>query len=306
MSKTAFLFPGQGAQKCGMARSFYETDPDAKAVIDRASELLGMDMPELLFIPNDRLDRTEFTQPAMVTAGIAMLQAVAKTGLKPDVCAGLSLGEYEALYAAGAMSADDAVRTVQVRGKLMAEAVPAGVGGMAAVVGAETALVEETIAPIADVWIANYNCPGQIVISGKKEALAQASDALKAAGVRRVLPLNVSGPFHSGLLAEAGEKLGAYLAGVEIRPLVIPYAANFTGAYVTDSAEIAPLLVKQVSGSVRFEQSIRGMLADGVDTFVEIGPGKALSGFVKKTAKALDMKDYRIINIETAEDMGNL
>ena len=298
MSKTAFLFPGQGAQKCGMARSFYETDPDAKAVIDRASELLGMDMPELLFTPNDRLDRTEFTQPAMVTAGIAMLQAVAKTGLKPDVCAGLSLGEYEALYAAGAMSADDAVRTVQVRGKLMAEAVPAGVGGMAAVVGAETALVEETVAPIADVWIANYNCPGQIVISGKKEALAQASDALKAAGVRRVLPLNVSGPFHSGLLAEAGEKLGAYLAGVEIRPLVIPYAANFTGAYVTDSAEIVPLLVKQVSGSVRFEQSIRGMLADGVDTFVEIGPGKTIAGFLRKIDR-----EAKVINIETAEDL---
>ena len=298
MSKTAFLFPGQGAQKCGMARSFYETDPDAKAVIDRASELLGMDMPELLFSPNERLDRTEFTQPAMVTAGIAMLQAVAKTGLKPDVCAGLSLGEYEALYAAGAMSADDAVRTVQVRGKLMAEAVPAGVGGMAAVVGAETALVEETIAPIADVWIANYNCPGQIVISGKKEALAQASDALKAAGVRRVLPLNVSGPFHSGLLAEAGEKLGAYLAGVEIRPLVIPYAANFTGAYVTDSAEIVPLLVKQVSGSVRFEQSIRGMLADGVDTFVEIGPGKTIAGFLRKIDR-----EAKVINIETAEDL---
>ena len=298
MSKTAFLFPGQGAQKCGMARSFYETDPDAKAVIDRASELLGMDMPELLFTPNDRLDRTEFTQPAMVTAGIAMLQAVAKTGLKPDVCAGLSLGEYEALYAAGAMSADDAVRTVQVRGKLMAEAVPAGVGGMAAVVGAETALVEETIAPIADVWIANYNCPGQIVISGKKEALAQASAALKAAGVRRVLPLNVSGPFHSGLLAEAGEKLGAYLAGVEIRPLVIPYAANFTGAYVTDSAEIVPLLVKQVSGSVRFEQSIRGMLADGVDTFVEIGPGKTIAGFLRKIDR-----EAKVINIETAEDL---
>jgi len=298
MSKTAFLFPGQGAQKCGMARNFYETDPDAKAVIDRASELLGMDMPELLFTPNDRLDRTEFTQPAMVTAGIAMLQAVAKTGLKPDVCAGLSLGEYEALYAAGAMSADDAVRTVQVRGKLMAEAVPAGVGGMAAVVGAETALVEETIAPIADVWIANYNCPGQIVISGKKEALAQASDALKAAGVRRVLPLNVSGPFHSGLLAEAGEKLGAYLAGVEIRPLVIPYAANFTGAYVTDSAEIVPLLVKQVSGSVRFEQSIRGMLADGVDTFVEIGPGKTIAGFLRKIDR-----EAKVINIETAEDL---
>lgn len=298
MSKTAFLFPGQGAQKCGMAQSFYETDPDAKAVIDRASELLGMDMPELLFTPNDRLDRTEFTQPAMVTAGIAMLQAVAKTGLKPDVCAGLSLGEYEALYAAGAMSADDAVRTVQVRGKLMAEAVPAGVGGMAAVVGAETALVEETIAPIADVWIANYNCPGQIVISGKKEALAQASDALKAAGVRRVLPLNVSGPFHSGLLAEAGEKLGAYLAGVEIRPLVIPYAANFTGAYVTDSAEIVPLLVKQVSGSVRFEQSIRGMLADGVDTFVEIGPGKTIAGFLRKIDR-----EAKVINIETAEDL---
>ena len=298
MSKTAFLFPGQGAQKCGMARSFYESEPDSRAVIDRASELLGMDMPALLFQPNELLDRTEYTQPAMVTAGIAMLQAVAKTGLKPDVCAGLSLGEYEALYAAGAFTADDAIRTVQLRGKLMAEAVPAGIGGMAAVVGAETAVVEAAVAPIDGVWIANYNCPGQIVLSGKKEALAAAAEALKAAGVKRVLPLNVSGPFHSGLLADAGAKLGEFLEGVEIRPLQIPYAANYTGAYVTDSAEIRPLLVKQVSGSVRFEQSIRAMLADGVDRFVEIGPGKTIAGFLRKIDRNLE-----VINIETVEDL---
>lgn len=298
MHKTAILFPGQGAQKCGMGRSFYENDADARAFIEEASELLSMDMRALLFEENDRLNRTEYTQPAMVTCGIAMLKAVFKTGLQADVCAGLSLGEYEALYLSGAISAEDAVRTVSVRGRLMADAVPEGKGGMAAVLGAEKELVEAALKPISNVWIANYNCPGQIVISGESDALVSASEALKAAGIKRVLPLKVSGPFHSGMLSEAGEKLGSYLKQIHFLKPVIPYVANFTGEYVTDETFIGDLLMKQVSGSVRFEQSIRAMMADGVTRFVEIGPGKTLTGFVNKIERNLET-----VNIETIEDL---
>lgn len=301
MSKTAFLFPGQGSQKCGMAKSFYDSDSDARAVFDMASELLSIDMAALCFEENDRLDLTEYTQPAMVTAGIAMLKAIEKRGKKAEVCAGLSLGEYEALYYSGILSAEDAIATVRRRGILMAEAVPAGVGAMAAVLGAEAALIEETLAPIDEVWIANYNCPGQIVISGRKETVDTAAAALKAAGAKRVLPLNVSGPFHSGMLAEAGQKLDDFLSEITFHKPSIPYVANFTGSYVEDETLVRDLLKKQVSGSVRFEQSLRAMIADGVDTFVEIGPGKSLSGFVKKIDRNLTT-----INIETAEDMEKL
>jgi hypothetical protein len=298
MSKTAFLFPGQGAQKCGMGQSFYESDADSRAVIDCASELLSLDMRKLLFEPNEKLDLTEYTQPAMVACGISMLQAVYKTGLRADVCAGLSLGEYEALYAVKALRAEDAIRTVSERGRLMAEAVPAGQGTMAAVLGAETPLVEEVIRSIPKVWIANYNCPGQLVISGETEAVQAAAEALRSAGVRRVIPLKVSGPFHSGLLSETGEKLRTYLNQICFSKPSIPYAANFTGEYVEEETKIKDLLVKQVSGSVRFEQSIRAMIADGVTRFVEIGPGKTLTGFVKKIDRELET-----VNIETAEDL---
>ena len=243
MSKTAFLFPGQGAQKCGMARSFYETDPDAKAVIDRASELLGMDMPELLFTPNDRLDRTEFTQPAMVTAGIAMLQAVAKTGLKADVCAGLSLGEYAAVVASGAMSMEDAFKVVRKRGIYMQEAVPTG-GAMNAVIGLDPevieAVCEEVQAAGEDagdsdfpedlpyvVSVANYNNPKQTVITGRKDAVEKAAAALAEKGALKCVPLNVSGPFHSKLLEGAGEKLSEALAEVEIQDIAIPLSPRF-------------------------------------------------------------------------------
>ena len=301
MSKKAFLFPGQGAQKVGMGQSFYEADADARAVFDEASELLGYDMKALCFEENEKLNLTQYTQPAMVTTGIAIMKVVEKQGLLPDTAAGLSLGEYEALYAAGALSVTDAIRVVARRGELMEAAVPAGVGAMAAVLGAEASLIEETLSEIPEVWIANYNCPGQIVISGKKEAVEAAAEALKARGIKRVLMLNVSGPFHSGLLREAGEELGKVLAETEIHPLRIPYYANVTGEIVEDAAAVKGLLTEQVYSSVRFEQSIRNMLAAGVDTFYELGPGKTLAGFVKKIDR-----DATVVNIETMEDLAKL
>ena len=301
MSKKAFLFPGQGAQKVGMGQSFYEADAAARAVFDEASELLGYDMKALCFEENEKLNLTQYTQPAMVTTGIAIMKVVEKQGLLPDTAAGLSLGEYEALYAAGALSVTDAIRVVARRGELMEAAVPAGVGAMAAVLGAEASLIEETLSEIPEVWIANYNCPGQIVISGKKEAVEAAAEALKARGIKRVLMLNVSGPFHSGLLREAGEELGKVLAETEIHPLRIPYYANVTGDIVEDAAAVKGLLTEQVYSSVRFEQSIRNMLSAGVDTFYELGPGKTLAGFVKKIDR-----EATVVNIETMEDLAKI
>lgn len=284
-----------------MGQSFYEADADARAVFDEASELLGYDMKALCFEENEKLNLTQYTQPAMVTTGIAIMKVVEKQGLLPDTAAGLSLGEYEALYAAGALSVTDAIRVVARRGELMEAAVPAGVGAMAAVLGAEASLIEETLSEIPEVWIANYNCPGQIVISGKKEAVEAAAEALKARGIKRVLMLNVSGPFHSGLLREAGKELGKVLAETEIHSLRIPYYANVTGDIVEDVAAVKGLLTEQVYSSVRFEQSIRNMLAAGVDTFYELGPGKTLAGFVKKIDR-----EATVVNIETMEDLAKI
>ncbi len=299
--KTAFLFPGQGAQKCGMGESFAKYDEAAKKVYENASRLLDLDMEELVFTENKKLDMTEYTQAAMVTTGIAMLKVIEKTALKADVCAGLSLGEYEALYLAGVISEEDAIVLARHRGKLMQEAVPLGVGTMAAVLNLDAAVIEDCLKDIENVWIANYNCPGQIVISGTVAAVEKAGEKLKEAGAKRVLPLNVSGPFHSGLLKPAGDKLYEYLKNVEIKKPTIPYVANYTAEFVYDDKDIKELLRKQVFGSVRFEQSIRNMLKEGVDTFIEIGPGKVLGGFVKKIDK-----EAKVYSIETVEDMNNV
>ena len=299
--KTAFLFPGQGAQKCGMGESFAKYDEAAKKVYENASRLLDLDMEELVFTENKKLDMTEYTQAAMVTTGIAMLKVIEKTSLKADVCAGLSLGEYEALYLAGAISEEDAIVLARHRGKLMQEAVPLGVGTMAAVLNLDAAVIEDCLKDIENVWIANYNCPGQIVISGTVAAVEKAGEKLKEAGAKRVLPLNVSGPFHSGLLKPAGDKLYEYLRNIEIKKPTIPYVANYTAEFVYDDKDIKELLRKQVFGSVRFEQSIRNMLKEGVDTFIEIGPGKVLGGFVKKIDK-----EAKVYSIETVEDMNNV
>ncbi len=298
MSKIAFIFPGQGAQYCGMGQDFYEKNSTARQIYDKATELLGFSMPQLCFEDQDRLDRTEYTQAAMVTTSIAMMRVLEEQGIFPDVAAGLSLGEYCAMAAAGVMSDEDAIRTVRERGILMQEAVPVGIGSMAAVLGLNAGQIEEVLAPLQDVQIANYNCPGQIVISGKKEAVEEASVLLKEAGAKRIVPLNVSGPFHSSMLKEAGEKLAQVLENVQIYDPVIPYASNVTAEYVRSADEVRPLLAKQVSSSVRWQQTMEMMIQDGVDIFIEIGPGRTLSGFMKKIAK-----DVKVLRVEKIEDI---
>lgn len=298
MSKIAFIYPGQGAQKAGMGKDFYENSESARAVFDRASEILDLDMKKLCFEENDRLDLTEYTQAALVTTCLAMTKVVSEHGIRPDVTAGLSLGEYCAIAVAGGMSEEDAIRTVRKRGILMQNTVPAGEGAMAAVLGLEASAIEEVIADIEGVTIANYNCPGQIVITGVTAKVEEASEKLKAAGAKRVVMLNVSGPFHSPLLKSAGEELLKELENVEIHKLEIPYVTNVTAEYVQNEEEIKGLLGQQVSSSVRWEQSIRKMIEEGVDTFVEIGPGKTLAGFMRKISR-----DVAMYNIGTWEDV---
>ena len=298
MSKIAFMFPGQGAQKAGMGKDFYEQSETARKVIDKATELLDIDMKALCFEENDKLDQTEYTQAALVTVCLAMEHVLRERGLKADVTAGLSLGEYCAIASAGGMSTEDAITTVRKRGILMQNAVPGGKGTMAAVLGMKGEDIEKVVDPIDGVTIANYNCPGQIVITGWKESVEKASEELKAAGAKRVMPLNVSGPFHSPMLEEAGRELGQVLAGVQLSELEIPYVTNVTAEYVTDISETKALLATQVASSVRWQQSVENMIADGVDTFVEIGPGRTLAGFMRKINR-----DVKVYNVGTWEDV---
>ena len=278
MSKIAFIYPGQGAQKAGMGADFYENSEIAKYIFDQAGEELDLDMKALCFEENDKLDLTEYTQAAMVTTCLAMTRVAESKGLKADITAGLSLGEYPAIAIAGGMNDMDAIRLVRQRGILMQNTVPAGEGAMCAVISMAAEKIEEVIEPIEGVSIANYNCPGQIVITGKTEAVEE----LKEAGARRTIMLNVSGPFHSQMLVPAGEKLAEELEHTRFHELRIPYVTNVSAREVTDIAETPELLTQQISSPVRWMQSMERMIADGVDTFVEIGPGKTLEGFLKK------------------------
>lgn len=297
MSKIAFIYPGQGAQKAGMGKDFYENSPLARDIYDRASECLELDMRALCFEENDLLDQTEYTQAAMVTTCLAMTAVLNEQGAEADVTAGLSLGEYCAIAEAGAMDLLDAIRLVRVRGQLMQHTVPTGEGAMAAVLGMDADQIDAVIEPIANVTVANYNCPGQIVITGGTAGIEQASKSLKEAGAKRVVSLNVSGPFHSPMLRSAGEKLGKELSAVQLGELKIPYVTNVTAEYVTDSSEIRELLTRQVYLPVRWEQSIRKMIAQDVDTFVEIGPGRTLTGFLRKIDR-----NVTVYQVNTWED----
>lgn len=297
MGKRAFLFPGQGAQYIGMAKEFYEQMPECKLVFDAAQKASGLDVAALCFEENDKINITEYTQICMLTAEAAILTALESRGYRANVTAGLSLGEYGALLAAKVLTMEDAFALVRKRGIYMQEAVPTG-GAMAAVLGLDAGAIEQACEETEGiVSIANYNCPGQIVITGESEAVAKAGEACSKAGAKRVVPLKVSGPFHSKMLEGAGEKLAKELEQVTVSMPQIPYLSNVTADYVTDSEPVKSLLERQVSSSVRWQQSVERMIADGVEEFVEIGPGKTLSGFMRKINR-----DVSVSNIDTMDD----
>ena len=298
MGKIAFIFPGQGAQYKGMGQDFFQNSKIAKEIYQKASECTGINIEELCFQENDKLNITEYTQIAMVTTEIAMLRTIEEFGIKADIAAGLSLGEYTALAACGACSDKDLFKLVRKRGIYMQEAYPVG-GAMSAVLGLDSVVIERICQEHAGVvGIANYNCPGQVVISGEETAVSEASKLLVEAGAKRCIPLKVSGPFHSPLLAVAGTRLKEDLLSMDFTQPAYPYISNVTADVVTDYNEIPKLLELQVSSSVRWQQTIEQMIVDGVTDFIEIGPGKTLAGFVKKINT-----EVRVINIEKYEDI---
>ena len=298
MSKIAFIYPGQGAQKCGMGADFYENSASVRKLFDEAGEQLGLDMKALCFEENDLLDQTEYTQAAMVTTCLAMTEVLMERGVKPDITAGLSLGEYAAISVAGGLEPIDAIRLVRKRGILMQHTVQAGEGAMCAILGLDAEKIEAVTAEIEGVSVANYNCPGQIVITGKTKAVEKAAEHLKEAGAKRTVMLNVSGPFHSTLLLPAAKELEMELDKTEFHELMIPYITNVTAEAVMDVRKSPGLLVTQLTSSVRWQQSMEKMIADGVDTFIEIGPGKTLAGFMKKIDRSV-----KVCNVATWEDL---
>ena len=298
MGKIAFLFPGQGALYTGLGKYFFEKEKTAAGVFDTASKVTGLNLPALCFEENGDLNQTQYTQIAMLTDELAILSVLKEHGIRPAVTAGLSLGEYGAIVASGIMRMEDAFRVVRERGIYMQEAVPVG-GAMSAVLGLAADVVERVCEETeGTVTVANYNCPGQLVISGEAAAVEKAGAALKELGAKRVVPLKVSGPFHSKMLIPAGEKLERVLEDVELSDFTIPYVSNLMGDYVRDTKEIKFLLKMQISSPVKWQQSVEKMIEEGVDTFVEIGPGRTLSGFMKKINK-----EVKVLNIDKYEDL---
>jgi [acyl-carrier-protein] S-malonyltransferase len=304
MPKIACIFPGQGAQYPGMGKEIAENYKEAMRIFELASERLGIDMKKLCFEGDEEeLKKTENTQPSILTTSIAILEVLKLRGIEPNVTAGLSLGEYSALVASKAIRFEDAVALVKKRGKYMQEAVPAGEGTMAAVMGLERESVMECLKMASGYGVveaANFNCPGQIVIAGQTRAVEKACTMLKERGAKRAIMLPVSAPFHSSLLKPGGEKLAIELEQVEITNNELPVVSNVNAQVIMDKYEIKKRLIEQVSSSVLWEDSIRHMIDMGVDTFIEVGPGRSLSAFVKKIDKSLN-----VYNVEDMESLEN-
>lgn len=290
--KTAFLFPGQGSQKVGMVQDLFENYDSVKALIKEADETLGFPISKMMFEgPDTELMKTEFTQPAILTASVAVWQVLKEHGLTPDIAAGHSLGEYSALVAAGAISFADAVHTVHLRGRFMQEAVPLGEGGMAAIIGSNPETIVKVCGEVSTedlpVQAVNFNCPGQVVIAGATAAVEKACEALKEAGARRAIMLKVSAPFHSTLMEPAALRLKEVLDKIDIHDTAIPVVANVNAKEETKADEIRKNLVDQAAHPVHWEESIRNMVAGGVDMTVEAGPGTVLTGFMKKIDRSV-------------------
>lgn len=299
MGKIAFVFPGQGAQYVGMGKEIIEYYPESKAVFEEAKKVLDFDLEELCFSENDKIHITEYTQPALLAVSIAILKAVEGLGIKPSYVAGLSLGEYSALVANGALNYIDAVELVRKRGQFMEEAAKTTRGSMAAVLGSDAATIEAVCKEVGGVvGIANYNSPSQIVIAGELDSLALAKEKLSGMNIK-VIDLSVSGAFHSPLMEAAGNRLEKVLDQIEVHSFDVPYATNVTGKIVESPEDVKSLLVKQVVASVRWEECVKTLISEGVDTFVEIGPGKTLTGLIKKidrSVKAVNVEDIQTLN----------
>lgn len=304
MSKVAFVFPGQGAQYIGMAKEICSQYPESAQVFKEASEALGFDIEDMVFNGDEETLRiTENTQPAIVTASIACLKPLMNEGINADFTAGLSLGEYAAHVYSGTFSFEDAVRLLRKRGRFMQEAVPLGVGSMVAILGLSREQVLDACAQAREEGVvepANFNCPGQIVISGEAKAVEKAQTIAIELGAKRAVPLAVSAPFHCSLLVSAGEKLKAELEQVELHEMKVPVVANVNGEIVPSVDYVRESLYKQVSSPVLWEDCVRTMIGKGVDTFVEIGPGKVLSGFIKKIDK-----NVKTLNVEDLASLEN-
>ncbi len=295
----AFVYAGQGSQKVGMGKDFYEELPGFAAALDSAP--VDFDLKKLCFEgPEEALSQTRYTQPCMVAFAVGVTDLLYQEGIQPQIAAGLSLGEYSALYAAGVFDRETAISTVALRGRAMEEAAAGLDCGMTAVLGLERERLQTACDGAADlgvVQICNYNCPGQLVIGGEKAAVDRAGELAKELGAKRCMPLKVSGPFHTRLMAPAGDVLAAHFKTISFAPMELPVYFNCKGGPMEEGDTIPALLERQVQSSVYWEDTIRAMEAAGVDTVVEIGPGKALSGFFKKTAPGI--KTY---HIDTAAD----